>query len=91
MIPTIDLIRAVNVTIIGHVLCYIALFLNYTHGQEYTHGGKAGIICAIIGLAAAYFHDGLYLHGTRFPKLAFVLNWLCILGVIASYLFWLTY
>lgn len=87
----LNYIQAINAVVIGHALCYIALFLNYTDGQQYMHGGKLGVSLAIIGLAASYFHECLYVHGTRFPRLAPIFHWTSVLSITGSYLVWLTY
>lgn len=87
----LNFIQAINAIIIGHVLCYMAIFLNFYYGQQYMHSGRLGIVLAIIGLAASYFHECLYVTGTRHPNLALVLHWTSVLSITASYLVWLSY
>ena len=75
-------INTINMLILGHVLTYLAIFLNYQDGN------KTGVTLGILALVAAYFHEMLYSYGTHSPWLAPALNITAILMVMAAYLLW---
>lgn len=76
-------INAINMLILGHVLTYMAIFLNFHDGN------KLGVALGVLALTAAYFHEMLYVHGTNSPWLASAFNITAILLVMAAYLLWL--
>lgn len=75
-------INAINMLILGHVLTYLAIYLNLSEGNKY------GAAFGILALVVAYFHDMLYVHGTHSPWLASAFNIVAILLVMAAYLTW---
>lgn len=79
--PTI--VNAINMIVLGYVLTFLAIFLNFNDGN------KLGVALGVLALAAAYFHEMLYVHGTNSPWLASAFNTAAILLVMAAYLVWI--
>lgn len=74
-----DMFEKINTTVIGHLLAFWAVVLNYTSDNLH------GVFFAILSMACAYFHQNMYACGTRHPWAAPYLNTGTVLFTVISY------
>ena len=73
----------INTVILGYVLTFSGLFLNFHDGE------KLGVIMALLSFGAAYFAERSYDTGTNFPKLTAALQIFSIVTCAASLAVWI--
>lgn len=76
------MISHINAIVLGHVITYLAIFLNYSKDED------LGIAFGVLGLVFCYYYIGLYTSGTNRPWLAPIFYWSSSLCVALSYLIW---
>ena len=79
-LPTI--VYAINAIVLGYILTLSGLVLNYLDGS------KIGVALAILTLAAAYFSEQDYIHGTKYPSKTAALQIISITACAASIAVW---
>lgn len=78
----INIIRLINIIILGYILNLSGLFLNLIEGN------KTGATFALLSFAFAYLSEGDYISGTNYPRITTCYQFLCILFCAASIAVW---
>lgn len=80
MLPKI--LYAINAIVLGYVLNISALLLNFADAD------KNGIALALLSFIAAYFSESAYAHGTNYPMVIRVMQYISIIACGLSLAFW---
>lgn len=74
------MLRVINQTILGYILSFIALFLNYYAGMT------IGVFCAVLSFGAAYFGEGVAINVTNENYWMMIgFRVVCVFFCVASY------
>lgn len=76
------LVYAINAIVLGYVLNIASIALNYADAE------KDGIALALVSFIAAYFSELSYVHGTNYPIITRILQYVSIAACALSLAVW---